>query len=198
MRVSFQKWRSRFLAKKNLTKKWTCCCSTNRKAEKHQWIYIWFYLQVDYQSTNWCWKLKLFHWRISKTSSDDNQVYYCCDPKLIRITKKFQKLRPNSTKSKSLCWSVHCIKFLSIMIIGLLVNNFEYWKWQRSTKLFNLFISSCRKKPKGLSFCGQVSGRPSVLLGSQTKERWHSHCRKSNRDHHIFEHQDDVTLHTRN
>ena len=39
---------------------------------------------------------------------------------------------------------------------------------------------------------------PSVLLGPQTKERWHSHCRKSNRDHHIFEHQDDVTLHTRN
>ena len=48
------------------------------------------------------------------------------------------------------------------------------------------------KQPKGLSFCGQVSGRPSVLLGPQTKERWHSHCRKSNRDHHIFEHQDDV------
>jgi hypothetical protein len=38
-----------------------------------------------------------------KTSSDDNQVYYCCDPKLMRITKKIQKFRPNSTKSKSLC-----------------------------------------------------------------------------------------------
>jgi hypothetical protein len=24
------------------------------------------------------------------------KVYYCCDPKLIRITKKFQKFRPNS------------------------------------------------------------------------------------------------------
>jgi hypothetical protein len=155
--------------KKTLQKKWTCCCSTNRKAEKHQWTYIWLYLKVDYQSTNWFWKLKLFHWRISKTSSDDNQVYYCCDPKLIRITKKFQKFRPNSTKSKSLCWSVHCIKFLSIMIIGLLVNNFEYWKWQRSTKLFNLFISSCRKITKRFELLWTSLRKTKCIVGTPDK-----------------------------
>ena len=94
---------------------------------------------------------------------------YCCDPKLIRITKKFQKFRPNSTKSKSLCWSVHCIKFLSIMIIGLLVNNFEYWKWQRSTKLFNLFISSCRKTTKRFELLWTSLRKTKCIVGTPDK-----------------------------
>jgi len=54
-------------------------------------------------------------------------------------------------------------------IIGLLVNNFEYWKWQRSTKLFNLFISSCRKITKRFELLWTSLRKTKCIVGTPDK-----------------------------